>query len=63
MMVGLLNENKRHNKTITTRNISRRPVENVGVLYFIKSHKRQQVDGIRQELFNKYPTEYEMMEG
>ena len=24
--------------------------------------KRQQVDGIRHELFNKYPTEYEMME-
>jgi len=24
--------------------------------------KRQQVDGIRDELFNKYPTEYEMME-
>ena len=24
--------------------------------------KRQQVDGIREELFNKYPTEYEMME-
>ena len=24
--------------------------------------KRQQVDGIRHELFSKYPTEYEMME-
>ena len=24
--------------------------------------KRQQVDGIRHELFTKYPTEYEMME-
>ena len=24
--------------------------------------KRQQVDGIRDELFTKYPTEYEMME-
>ena len=24
--------------------------------------KRQQVDGVRHELFDKYPTEYEMME-
>jgi|TARA_B100000900_G_C20357407_1_gene624881 methyl-CpG-binding domain protein 4 len=24
--------------------------------------KRQQVDGVRHELFSKYPTEYEMME-
>ena len=24
--------------------------------------KRQQVDGVRNELFSKYPTEYEMME-
>ena len=57
-MVGML-----HRKIIRPlQEIYQDDLENVSMLYLIKSNKRQQVDEVRHKLFTKYPTEYDMME-